>query len=184
MSYILDALKKSDQQRQRGITPTLPPAQAAVAQNGKNIYYALLAAVCGGAAIGWLHPWQAEHAVSPPPVPGATPVMSVQELPQPAPKKLQPAAPDAKAGLAAKAETLAPQAVPATELPEALQKEIPPMAIQLHAYSSKPAERVVSINSHMLFEGGLLAPGIKLEEITPEGMIFSYKGYRFVRGVR
>ena len=29
-----------------------------------------------------------------------------------------------------------------------------------------------------------VAPGLKLEQITPDGMIFSYKGYRFSRGVR
>jgi hypothetical protein len=36
----------------------------------------------------------------------------------------------------------------------------------------------------MLQEGEDLAPGIRLEQITPDGMIFSYKGYRFRRGVQ
>ena len=70
------------------------------------------------------------------------------------------------------------------ELPPAIQQEIPAMTIQLHAYSSNPTERLVSINSRMLREGGSLAPGIRLEQITPDGMIFSYKGYRFQRGAR
>jgi hypothetical protein len=29
-----------------------------------------------------------------------------------------------------------------------------------------------------------VVPGLELEEITPDGMIFGYKGYRFHRGVK
>jgi hypothetical protein len=36
----------------------------------------------------------------------------------------------------------------------------------------------------MLHEGEYVASGLRLEQITPDGMIFSYKGYRFSRGVR
>ena len=62
MSYILEALKKSDQQRQRGATPTLPTAHTTV-KSGKQIFsvmYGLIAVVllCTGIAIGWLQPWQ------------------------------------------------------------------------------------------------------------------------------
>ena len=75
-------------------------------------------------------------------------------------------------------------AIPMAELPLAIQQEIPAMTIQLHAYSSNPVERLVSINFRMLREGGYLTPGLRLEEITPDSMIFSYKGYRFQRGAR
>ena len=65
MSYILEALKKSDQQRQRGATPTLQVAQLTVAAPKRPvfIYYGLLAAVLliTGIMIGWLHPWQPEQ---------------------------------------------------------------------------------------------------------------------------
>lgn len=70
------------------------------------------------------------------------------------------------------------------ELPLQIQQEIPVMAVQLHAYSNIPGERLVSVNSVRLREGGFLTPDIRLEQITPEGMIFSYKGYRFQRGIR
>jgi hypothetical protein len=36
----------------------------------------------------------------------------------------------------------------------------------------------------MLREGDYVVPGLKLEQITPEGMILSYKGYSFRRGVK
>ncbi|MDO8595171.1 MAG: general secretion pathway protein GspB, partial [Sulfuricaulis sp.] len=53
-----------------------------------------------------------------------------------------------------------------------------------HAYSGEPQNRLVGINELMLREGGYVAPGLRLEQITPDGMIFSYRGYRFSRGVQ
>lgn len=74
--------------------------------------------------------------------------------------------------------------VPMAELPLPVQQEIPAMTIPLHAYSSKPRDRLVSINDRMLREGESLTPGLRLEQITKDGLIFSYKGYRFQRGVQ
>ena len=74
--------------------------------------------------------------------------------------------------------------IPMAELPLQIQQEIPAMTIPLHAYSSKPRDRLVSINDRMLREGESLTPGLRLEQITQDGLIFSYKGYRFRRGVQ
>jgi general secretion pathway protein B len=70
------------------------------------------------------------------------------------------------------------------ELPLALQQELPAMTISVHAYSGNPRDRMVGINNRMLREGDDVVPGLKLEQITPEGMIFGYKGYSFRRGVK
>ena len=82
MSYILDALKKSDQQRQRGATPTLLAAQVTVAAPKRPLfmYYGLLAVVLLGAgiAIGWLRPWQAEQ-----PAPAAESIAAKPSIPIP-----------------------------------------------------------------------------------------------------
>lgn len=244
MSYILDALKKSDQQRQRGATPTLQAAQLTVAapKRPKFISYGLLAAVLlvTGILIGWLRPWQAEQAPPAPALPGAeavvakppvpvsqqapaimtTPVplaappempgRTAQEIPAPnlsragqavpgavAVKPDSPATPspgipnsgtptaavpvtDNSARLAAQEQ----KAIPMDELPVQIQREIPAMTVQLHAYSNLPGERIVYINSNKLREGQSLMPGLRLEQITPDGMIFSYKGYRFQHGIR
>ena len=227
MSYILEALKKSDQQRQRGATPTLPAAQVTVAAPKRSlfIYYGLLAAVLLGAGItiGWLRPWQAEQpapatepsaarsptpyqaAPSPLPEPPEMATKTAQELStppvaQPAPRvdamKSDTPASASTGTTGAVASTLTPlpektaspaqeqRAIPMAELPLPIQQEIPAMTIQLHAYSGNPSERLVSINSRMLREGGSLTPDLRLEQITPDGMIFSYKGYRFQSGVR
>jgi general secretion pathway protein B len=225
MSYILEALKKSDQQRQRGATPTLQVAQVTVAAPKRPmfIYYGLLAAVLLGAGImiGWLRPWQPEQpppetepiaapapltappemlsktaqefpapnltqAGQPAPVAGAmkpnNPALASSATPSvvaPIPDKSMPEKPASLAGVAQEQN-----AITFDELPLPIQREIPAMTVQLHAYSSIPSERLVSINSIRLREGGSLMLGLRLEQITPDGMIFSYKGYRFKRGIR
>ncbi len=217
MSYILEALKKSDQQRQRGATPTLQAAQLTVAAPKRPlfIYYSLLATVLliVGIVIGWLHPWQAEPTLPEPTLPEPVPYTAESPIPIPphaAPVPLpaqhempgKTVAPDKTAILGAAApvpEKPLPvsdkhtkhaavaqeqEAMRLDELPLAIRQEIPAMTVQLHAYSSVPSERIVSINSIRLREGGFLMAGLMLEQITPDGMIFSYKGYRFQRGIR
>ena len=202
MSYILDALKKSDQQRQRGATPTLPTAHVSVSASRKSfsVYYGVLAAVllCAGIAIGWMHPWQAEpaaHAAAPvaisntsevAPTPPADPVAmegkSEQKLPEPSQTSATAVASSMEPIRAAAADQVQ-KTTALADLPPAIQQEIPAMTIQLHSYSSKSANSIVSINSRMLKEGDSLSPGLKLEQITPDGVILSYKGYRFQRGI-
>ena len=229
MSYILDALKKSDQQRQLGATPTLQAAQLTVPGPKRHlfIYYGLLAAVLLGAGImiGWLRPWQPEQPppaptplgtepiaapaplIAPPEMPGETaqefpapnltrsgqavPVTGAVMPSNPALVSSAPSAavsmpdksmPEKSASIAGVAQEQ--KAIPMNELPLQIQQEIPAMTVQLHAYSSNPSERLVSINSIRLREGGSLMLGLRLEQITPDGMIFSYKGYRFQRGIR
>jgi general secretion pathway protein B len=213
MSYILEALKKSDQQRQRGATPTLQVAQVTVAAPKRPlfIYYGLLAAVLlsTGIMIGWLRPWQPEL---PPPVTepiAAKSPISISQQTAPAsltappemlgamkpnnPALVNSATPSAAAPIPDKTmpkpASIAgvaqeQKAITWDELPLQIQREIPAMTVQLHAYSSNPSERLVSINSIRLREGGSLMLGLRLEQITPDGMIFSYKGYRFQRGIR
>ncbi|MFA5913976.1 MAG: general secretion pathway protein GspB [Burkholderiales bacterium] len=249
MSYILDALRKSDQLRRRNAAPTLPLGQAtAVAPKRPPLLsYGVLALVLLGAgiAIGWLRPWQPqapapvavaaapklpEPRVEPTPAvqPGAAlqpqaptqqplaplaPVPARASVPAavPAPAQAQqPAAPMQKQRLpqqqaaapvpAAAVSAAVPQeahgskapggAPPApavmtmAELPVAIQQELPPMSISVHAYSGKAADRLVGINGRLLHEGDNVAPGLNLEQITPDGMILSYKGYTFRHGVR
>ena len=66
-----------------------------------------------------------------------------------------------------------------TELPLAIQQEIPKMSISGHAYSTVPKERIVGINDRLLQEGEYLSPGLRLEQIAADGLVFSYKQYLF-----
>jgi general secretion pathway protein B len=225
MSYILEALRKSDQQRQRerGVAPTLLTAQASVAAPRRPAFwpYGLLAALLLGVgiAIGWLRPWQPLQPAPAAPV-AAHPLDSSVRLPAteaavrprpqvsaPAPAAVKPAAPAraearprsiptetlaAASGQVAKpvperpsgVSDAAPAVIAAAELPASVQQELPALTISVHAYSGKPADRLVGINNRLLHEGEYVADGLKLEQITPDGMILSYKGYRFRRGVK
>jgi general secretion pathway protein B len=228
MSYILDALRKSDQQRQRGATPTLLTLQATAAEPGQTAYwfYGLIAVVLVGAGIviGWLHPWQSEQAapvadtidakplesglrraapapLGPAPVSVSPGSAMAQDRPAPSVSNAQTRGTPHKSAVSANTGAMTPvpektvnvgPADPAREqrvmtmgeLPLSIRQELPGMQISVHLYSTKPRNSFVSINSRMLQEGDDLAPGISLEQITPDGMIFSYKGYRFSRGVQ
>ncbi len=254
MSYILDALRKSDQLRRRNAAPTLLLGQvtAAAPKQPALLAYGLLAFVLLGAgiAIGWLRPWQPDTVVpapmtgtAKPPEPGKSPrstlqpdtaplpvpelhsqnsAPATQALPVPAPAQLptpaaapvharataavrggttgdeRPSAPAAGVSTKAAAPVQepalstkrsaaavapAPSVMSMAELPLAIQQELPPMSVSVHAYSGRPADRLVGINNRLLHEGENVAPGLMLEQITPDGMILSYKGYTFRRGV-
>lgn len=210
MSYILDALRKSDQQRQRGTTPTLLTAQTTAAEPGQSAYfiYGLLAAVLVGAGIviGWLHRSQLERpaaetiAAKPlessarqtaaAPVTPARPAHSLSNAGTRGtlPKAVAAATKDAPTPVPEKSAGGPTDLIQAVmtigELPASIRQELPGMQISLHLHSTKPENSFVSINNQMLQEGAYPAPGLRLEQITPDGMIFSYKGYRFRRGVQ
>ena len=253
MSYILEALRKSDQQRNRGATPTLFGEQepAVVRRRPAFILYGVLAValIGAGVAIGVLRPWQtpqtemaerspivvrapvaapspatAQPSVAPPspskpldtiaPVP-AMPAPDVATAPKAEPKPIarpkrrvdrpirkaetavadksktdavpqsrsevpaeEPANAEPPATAAANAEPVSTMA----ELPASIRDELPKIKITVHAYSGRPASRIVGYENRILREGDYLVPGLRLEEITRDGMILSYKGYRFSRG--
>jgi general secretion pathway protein B len=57
---------------------------------------------------------------------------------------------------------------------------VPELRLDLHAYAPKPADRFVLINMKRLHEGDSLPEGVKVEAITPDGVILSHKGSRFL----
>lgn len=248
MSFILDALRKSDQQRQRSGAPTLMTAQIPLAQPKPFLWwwYAILAAVLMGAGIliGWMHQLPSEPSESPAsalPAGGGKPLEASPQKFTPAPLPALPASPGKPEQQLPVESKVATQVAPApavasspsnkpdkpvmaepppaainpkaafvpaqeqhsanhpgdaarepaarepavvalTDLPPALQQEIPKLAILAHSYSSKPRDRFVFINDRMWREAEYPWPGLKLEQITADGMVFSYKGYRFRRG--
>lgn len=233
MSYILDALRKSEQRRRHGAAPTLLTAQAtapipALPRVSMNVW--LVAALLGaGILIGWLRPWQGE-AEAPMSKPMPKPMAAQPHDPAPPTPAVRLHAPDAsgkppperedarregvapalagrgtRAGMgrenaANTANTLSGPASLAAgdpaeaagensamsplDLPSPLREEIPNITISFHVYSSKPADRRVMINNELLRQGDGFPPGLVVEQITPDGVVIGYKGFRFRRGVR
>jgi general secretion pathway protein B len=58
-----------------------------------------------------------------------------------------------------------------------------PLKISLHSYGPARDSRLVRINDRTLREGETLSPGIKVEEITPDGVILNRDGQRLHLGI-
>jgi general secretion pathway protein B len=229
MSYILEALKKLEQKRQReGVPhPLAVPAETAPERRRQRLLwpYPFLAALLllnAGIMLWWVGA-KPEHRPAPVPPPPAregtsvTPIapaqtreekrsVDVKEVPQksetgtsPVPdvrKEVRDTSQPAAAKPPAKAET-APQPQTRTEkravadgrvlsldeLPTAVRSSLPELRVSAHYYSPEPQSRFIRINDQALREGQVSAPGLKLEEITPDGALFSYQGYRFKIGI-
>jgi general secretion pathway protein B len=275
MSYILDALKKAEKERKRGMVPDLLTVQDAMVQKPKNrlhwpylIFVALL--LNTSVLMWWLGPWQSKK---PSVVAQSTAVhqresklfksdrkisdarLSVAAL-SPMPEKVirqgaiadkENFSPKSKAAVAnpenpvnvvyqnkplqAKAyiERKAPSKPITTDdirglheislsipkqspltarfsdkprasintgtapeqkvfnlkdLPLSIQQSLPAFTISVSVYSNDPDSRMIKINGQRLQEGQYLTAGLKLEEITRDGAIFSYQNYRFRVGIR
>ena len=151
MSYILDALKKSEEARgpaEQGLKTTKaetivknPTAKAETIVKNLSARFERFLQSRAGSGI----------------------VADLQGLPKPA------ALPEPKW------RKLAPQ----------VKDAIPNMSVSMLVYSRKPEERWININikGAKRREGQEISSGLKVEEITPDGAIFSYMGQRFYKGV-
>lgn len=104
--------------------------------------------------------------------------------PSPPPVASRPEAPS----VAAVAEPVAPPqpievgpppVLELEDLPGDVRARVPEMTISVYAYSATPASRLVRINNRILREGGYLDIGLRLEEIAPKELIFTFEGFRF-----
>jgi general secretion pathway protein B len=58
--------------------------------------------------------------------------------------------------------------------------QLPDLHLDIHVYSDVPAERFAFINMNKLREGQTLAEGPRVESITPSGVVLKYQGTRFL----
>jgi general secretion pathway protein B len=204
MSYILEALKKSQAERQLGELPSIHAPQLplhhahGVADNRHlPVWLALGAAgLAVLAALLWWRPWQqpvpaavlatapvpAPVVVAPAPVPA--PLAPAQA---PAPVKAAPVpVPEPKPQAVARVEAAAPASAPSEDvipglrdLPEPIRQQIPPIVLGGYIYSKNPEDRLLLIDKVLRHEGEELAPGLVLEKLQPKAAIFNFKGYRY-----
>ena len=57
---------------------------------------------------------------------------------------------------------------------------LPELRLELHVYSNRPQERFVFINAHKYREGETTQEGASIVEITPDGVVMSSGGKRFL----
>ena len=206
MSFILDALKKSEAERQRQAGPALLEMRV-VRPRRRWPMWALTGGVLLVLSNVVLLIWVLLRTPSPPPpatataaTPGpapspptsAPPLATAPSLP-PAPITAAPdtAAPGFNAGESANPNPadLLPAAPPVTAYStQGLQNyaqlsgSLPPLRLDLHAYAARPADRYAFINMRKVTEGVTTAEGMRVLEITPEGVVLSYRDTEFVLG--
>lgn len=208
MSYILEALKKAQAERELGSAPTIhaatihaAPVRSAASRKPLLIGLGAGALVAGVAAFAMLRqsappaqpvvvavaaapaPQQPPAVPVAPPAPppvieGPKPVVKppvvVAKAPERAPKpdRAEPvAAPEP-----APVEDTAP---PLSQLPEAIQREVPRIAVGGYIYSANPADRLLLIDKVLRREGEEVAPGLVLERLLPKAAVLNYRGYRY-----
>jgi general secretion pathway protein B len=193
MSYVLDALKRADAERERGAVPGLHaqpvpllPVDADLPSAGRPWLWLGV-----GLAVGLLvtFAWLVGERESPPPAVAVQP-QPVPEAPAPtvvAPPPITrlPAVAAAPAARAAPkpAETPASAAdnrVPTLqELPEAVRRELPTLTIGGSIYSPDPAQRFLVINGRVVYEKEEIAPNLRLEQIKLKAAVLKYKDHRY-----
>lgn len=209
MSYILDALRKADSERERGAVPTLHshPEHAVQGRQAGTQARAwpgwlrpqlaaglvLLLLLAGGLLTPWLKP---EPAAAPlaqrPPVAVTAPAPA----PSPAPRAAALAPPITSALTApppAPEPVPLPSPVPAApatrpaeaqipklaDLPEATRKSLPAITTSGAMYSDAPANRMLIVNGQLLREGDKIGPDLLLEHIELKSAVLLFKGQRF-----
>ena len=229
MSFILDALRKSEHERQRSAVPGLSHVPLATPRRELPGWVLLVIGVLAAAVLvlggAW---WQSQRSltapvasppaavtapaastpptaaapapVSPPTIATPPPAAAPTTVAIAAPPVQQPAVvvatasspPDSEsAALDERTQSLAsaaivPKRAPPTgpTLPSAaaLQAQginVPPLKLELHAYSDKPAERFVFINGRKYKEGERLTEGPEVVQIEPNGVVLREQGQRF-----
>ena len=204
MSFILDALKKSETERQRQSGPALlemrivrqtHPVPAWV------VIVGLLLIACV-AVLGWLawRPASVLVASAPPTKVPATTIMNTspalaQAPPVAARQSVSPAmtATEQPPAVANPADIEAAVAAdPATTRSEnaarslrnyaTISGTVPELRLDLHVYAANPAERYAFINMHKVHEGDVTPEGAQVREITREGVVLEFRGSEFLLG--
>jgi len=228
VSFILDALRKSEHERQRSAVPGLSQVPLATPQAQMPRWALAVIGVLGAAVVALGGAWI--YATRSPPELAASPPPTVErdvQLPPPAPRSaalpqsapaLVPAGESTLSAAAASstapssegtaipsqggltssvdsAALAAPQLTPparVTNLPDdsvALPSvamlaadgvAVPPLHLELHAFSAQPKDRFVFINGRKYKEGDRLTEGPMLVAIEPTGAVLTHAGRRFI----
>ncbi len=197
MSFILDAIKKSEQERDRARAPSVHTLQDGGKGHGKvrsrRSGLVLLAIALGLLAAGayWLWPKistpileAVRHQLEQQSVAGQ---QQPSAATSPAPATVTPATVQAPADPGQPRsdyqmdDELPPRHLikELWELPADYQSTVPAMEFSFHVFSQEPANRTIIINGRRVREGQLVAAGLKLRSITENGLILFYRGRFF-----
>ena len=210
MSFILDALRKSETERQQqaGGEFSNVPSSSGESQSPKWLWMlALLLLVNVAVLLGiLLRPDAAPEAETPTsPAPAVIESVPIEAEPAPQEATAEPSFEDRVAEVKESqpppepvAEEIAAPAAddpsPAIIAPPPSQErlmtldelrlagatQLPELHLDIHVYADDPAERFVFVNMNKHREGSQLDEGPVVSEITPEGVVLEHQGRRFL----
>jgi general secretion pathway protein B len=189
MSYILDALKKSEAERSRGSVPTLLIPPQTQFRSGVAVWVLLAALVVNACLFAaWMF-WPASPTAREGSTQVAAPAVTTSAPPPndiTASRVETPSVPPAQAiasesspesGVAAPPiETVAPNRVEPQEQAPRDDSEAPTFSFSTHVYASDPAMRAVTMNGKRFVEGDTISPGVRIKEITETGVVLDVNG--------
>jgi len=213
MSFILDALRKSEKQRQNTAAPGIADARVKTPSQSKGHWKWVVAALLLVNSVLLAVLWLRNESSDQPTVATASSATAASRSPAAGSRRLTnelPARNITADSVPTKTQTneqspiekpkptsaLDKRAQLVTSQPERSKSDsslpsmeslqlqglitLPPQRIDLHVYSDIPSERFVFINMKKLREGSQLSDGPVISEVTPDGVIMTYSGYRFV----
>ncbi len=186
MSFILDALRKSEQARAKTLRQSLAQQTVPAAGRSRLPWGLILGGLLLLNALLVLGLWWPASPPASTPTQAAAPatrsVSSVRSLAGEAVGSNLPPAINANPpaeSVAIPAASGSLPALPFAALPEDVQAALLPLTVNLHAYAKTPAQRLVVINLAPYHEGESPLAGLTVQTITPDGVILDYQGTRF-----
>jgi general secretion pathway protein B len=208
MSYILEALKKAQAERQLGGTPTLdalpvhPPliagSRRALTPATFGVLVVAVIALAAALTMQWWRPSAptptaaapvsvpapAPVAVAAPAVVASTPPLVVAPPSAPAKEIVKPApvpaAPEKPAPPPVVARPAEESLPTLRELPENVRAAIPQLSFGGYMYSNNPSDRLILVDKVLRHEGEEVAPGLVLEKLLPKAAQMNYRGTRYL----
>jgi general secretion pathway protein B len=207
MSFILDALRKSENERQRNTTPGIADSPTRARPAKRSVWIPLVAVLLGVnlslIAVLWYTGDDATDATN---VAAETPASSQPAVTRERPPKpaLSPndypapiADPNISRELSAELDPVTPSAsgankpksinvLPTLDVPTLAELSLdgtlslPPLHLDIHVYSDAPAERFVFINTSKYREGERTSEGPIVDEINGIGVVLMHQNRRFL----
>jgi len=162
MSTILDALRKSEQERKLNKLPTLTDMVAPQEPARWPLYLGLALVLLAIALVVLAYViWSAKPEI-------ATEVAIGEMVAQTETAQLT------SADEQSSAQAIASDAGEVRQLND-------PMLVNVVSYSKDPAYSFAIVNGKMVREGDFIEPGLKLEEILPDALVFNSRGKKITR---
>ena len=205
MSFILDALRKSEAERRRQTGPTLHELRAAPQRSPLPTWVALVLvalllnllgmgylllrkapraepAPVAASAVSAPAPLAATPAAAPRPEEQTTPVSAPAEIAPPEESPPRRATIDNSGPLRPQAQKPSRDEGPLVTAGELASRgvSLPELQLSLHAYDVEASRRYVLLNGQRLREGDSTQDGVKIERITEEGVAVAWQGRHFM----